>query len=410
MNEQSARRMPDASDGSPLFTGLNDVRVVELGDGVGYGGRLLAMQGADVILAEPPEGFASRRRPPFLDDVEDVERSLTFHYINAGKRSVVIDRDNAEDRARLRRLLLSADVVLDDRLQEEWRPRGLDYEALQRENAGLIWCSVTPFGQTGPRARHKGDDFICMAAGGMTQLAGYEDLGPYASPGDIAVKSAGAYAAVATMLALHARDRDGAGQFIDLSVQEVVALGTETAPQFFDIKRTIRRRLAQPQRQAGIGYYPCADGYVMLYAAEAGVGTGWTRLVDWMVEAGTPGAERLQGEEWLTNSYKARRESADFFATVFDAFARPRTKRELFEGGQRRRIAITPVNTGADVCADRHLNAVGGFGAISHVGGRAIIGPAAPVVMSATQFKLKMGAPLLGEHTSAILCSEEADA
>lgn len=410
MNDQSARRVPDEPERLSPFTPLGDIRVVELGEAAGYGGRLLAMQGADVILAEPPAGLASRRRPPFLDDVEGIERSLTFHYLNAGKRSVIIDPENQDDRVRLKNLLLSADVVLDDRLQDEWRIYGLDYETLRLRNAGLIWCSVTGFGQTGPRARDKGDDFICMAAGGMMQLAGYQDLGPYASPGDIAVKSSGAYAAIATMLALHARDRDGKGQFIDVSMQEVIALGTETAPQFFDIKRTIRRRLAQPQRQAGIGYYPCADGYVMLYAAEAGVGTGWTRLVDWMVEWGTPGAERLRGEEWLTNSHKARPESTELFATIFQAFAHQRSKQELFEEGQRRRIAITPVNTGAEVYEDRHLNAVGCFGAVSSHGARPVIGPAAPVVMSATPFRLKAGAPRLGEHTAAILGREKAGA
>lgn len=408
MNERSARRAPEPGVRPP--SALGDIRVVELGEGTAYGGRLLAMQGAEVILAEPPEGFATRRRPPFLGDEEGLEHGLAFHYFNAGKRSVVVDCGNPGDRDRLKRLLLSADVVLDDRLQDEWQVHGLDYATLRNGNAGLIWCSVTCFGQTGPRARHKGDDFICMAAGGMMQLAGYEDLGPYASPGDIAVKCSGAYAAVAIMLALHARDRDGIGQFIDVSMQEVVALGTETAPQFFDIKGTIRRRLAQPQRQAGIGYYPCADGYVMLYAAEAGVGTGWTRLVDWMLECGTPGAERLTGEEWLTNSYKARPECTEYFATVFHTFAQGRSKRELFEEGQRRRIAITPVNTGADACGDRHLNAIGCFSSVSRCAERPILGPAVPIVMSDTPLLLRTAAPRLGEHTSAVLSPEKAGA
>lgn len=389
---------------------LGDILVLELGGQVSYAGRLLVLQGADVTLVEPPEGFASRGRPPFLGNVPGAERSLAFHYFNAGKRSVVVDREQPDGRERLRAMLLSADVVLDDRLQQDWKADRCDFETLKHGNPGLIWCSITGFGQSGPHAHYKGDDFICMAAGGMMQLAGYDDLGPFASPGDIALKSSGAFASVAIMLALHARDRDGSGQFIDVSMQEVVALGTETAPQSFDIKGNIRRRLSRPHRQAGIGYYPCADGYVMLYAAEAGVGTGWTRLVDWMVEWKTPGAETLKGEEWLTNGYKARRESIEFFANIFYGFARAHSKQYMFEEGQRRRIAITPVNTGADVCHDRHLKAVGCLQQVSTCGSHPIIGPAAPVMMSATPFETRNPAPRLGEGMSDVARAERIPA
>jgi benzylsuccinate CoA-transferase BbsE subunit len=300
-------------------------------------------------------------------------------------------------------MMTSADVILDDQRQDVWAETGLDYLALKRLNPRLIWCAVTSFGQTGPHAHYKGDDFICMAAGGMSQLAGYEDLGPFTSPGDIAVKSAAAFAAVAVMLALHARDRSNEGQFIDVSTQEVVALGTETAPQFFDMKKIVRRRLPRPQRQAGIGYYPCADGYVMVYAAEAGVGTGWTRLVDWMIERKTPGAEQLAGESWLTNSFKARTENSELFARIFSDFARPLTKQDLFHEGQRRRIAITPVNTGADLPADAHLRTMDVLGPVSECGARTIVGPAAAVVMSQTPMTTDRPAPALAKQRESEL-------
>lgn len=400
MNKEIAPRTPPAAGPAPRP--LGDIRVLELGDQVAYAGRLLSLQGAEVTLIEPPEGFASRRRPPFLDDIPGPDRSLSFHYFNAGKRSVVIDRARAEDRARLIALLSSADVVLDDRLQQDWAAIGCDYAKLARDNPKLIWCAVTGFGQTGPHAHYKSDDFIAMAAGGMMQLAGYDDLGPFAGPGDIAVKSASAFAAVAVMLALHGRDRDGLGQFIDVSMQEVVALGTETAPQFYDMKKIVRRRLGKPQRQAGIGFYPCADGYVMLYAAEAGVGTGWTRLVDWLIEAKAPGAEVLKGADWLTNRYKAQPDSTARFAVIFGAFARTLTKQQLFEEGQRRRISITPVNNGAEVCEDRHLKAVGSLQPVSACASENIIGPSVPVVMARTPLTVQGPAPALGTGERAV--------
>ena len=395
---------------APAGRPLDDIRVLELSDQLSYAGRLLAMQGADVTLIEPPGGFASRQKPPFLDNVPGSDRSLSYHYFNAGKRSVVVDRRTDPGRAQFKRMIASADVVLDNRLQEDWKSEGFDYEELRRDHPRLIWCAVTGFGQTGPHARYKSDDFIAMAAGGMMQLAGYDDTGPFTGPGDIAVKSAGAFAAVCVLLALRTRDAGAAGQFIDVSMQEVVALGTETAPQFFDIKGVVRRRLTRPHRQAGIGYYACADGYVMLYAAEAGVGTGWTRLVDWLVDAKTPGAEQLRSEEWLTNSHKAKPASIDVFAQLFSAFATTQTKQALFLEGQRRRIAITPVNTGADVVDDPHIKAVGAVEAVSICGTHPILGPTVPVVMSVTPCGLSRPAPLLADSTSQIALSERVSA
>lgn len=380
---------------------LSDISVLELGESVSYAGRLLAMQGATVTLVEPPGGFSTRLQPPFLGNKPGPDRSLLFHYMNAGKRSVVGNRRTPTGVAQIRQLIAAADVVLDDHLLEEWKTDGISYADMSRANPRLIWCSVTGFGQTGPRAHYKSDDFIAMAAGGMMQLAGYDDLGPFAGPGDIALRGSGAFAAVAVLLALHSRDRNGKGQFIDISMQEVVALGTETAPQFYDIATTVRRRLPRPHRQAGIGYYRCADGYVMLYAAEAGVGTGWTRLVDWLIEAKAHGAEQLAGEAWLANSHKARPESIELFAKVFEGFAAAHTKQQLFQEGQRRRIAITPVNTGADVCNDVHVKAVKAIQQVSAVGAEPILGPGAPVTMSETPFEIQGPAPTRGNATVA---------
>jgi benzylsuccinate CoA-transferase BbsE subunit len=139
----------------------------------------------------------------------------------------------------------------------------------------------------------------------------------------------------------------------------------------------------------------------MLYAAEAGVGTGWTRLVDWLIEANAPGAGMLKGADWLTNQFKARADSTARFADIFGAFARTQTKQQIFEEGQRRRISITPVNDGAEVCEDRHVKAVDGLQAVSAVAGRTIIGPHVPVVMSRTPLSVQGPAPLLGAGVHA---------
>ncbi|HYG91747.1 MAG TPA: CoA transferase [Azospirillum sp.] len=322
---------------------LGHLRVLELGPRMAYAGRLYALMGAVVIVVN--------RAPPAPDDT--AFRALLARYLDQGKTRVDLDLATDEGRRRLRNLVDAADLILDDRPPDAWRDCGVVAE--DRVLDGAVWCTLTPFGLTGPRASDRGDDAVCMAAGGMAWLTGYEDTGPLVAAGDLAERGGALYAAVCGLLAL----LHGRGQLIDVSMQEVVALGTETAPQFTDMKGIVRRRQGEYERQAGIGLYPCADGLVMVYATETGVGAGWRRLVEWLVEEGAPGAEAMREEAWLSNAFKARPEAREAFADAFRHIAAHRTRQDLFEEAQRRRIAVAPINTGADVLRDSHLEAVG---------------------------------------------------
>ncbi len=221
----------------------------------------------------------------------------------------------------------------------------------------------------------------------MAWLAGYEDTGPYVGDCGFATTSAAQYAAVMAMIAMLGRRNAGGGQFVDVSMQEVMALGTETAPQFLAMKNIMRRRLGERARQAGIGVYPCADGHVFLYAAESGVGRGWNLLAQWICEAGVPGAAELRDPRWQDNAFKARLEQRTRFDELWRAFAATRDRQWLFHEGQRRRIAISPLNAAADVLADAHLNARGFFDARGW--------PGAPYQLSATPWRAQrtIGAP-----------------
>lgn len=384
--------------GGPQRAALAHLRVVDLTQRHGYASKVFAHFGSDVILVEPPEGVAARRRGPFLDG-EAAPSSLHFDYLGGGKRSIVLDLAGAADRAVFADLVATADIVFDDQLQGHWREIGLGYDALARRNPDLVWCAITPFGQDGPWSGLPGDDFIAMATGGMAWLAGYEDTGPLVADGELALYSAAQYAAVMALLAVYGRPRVGGGQFIDISAQEVVVLGTETATQFQELKGVTRRRLGERERQAGIGVYPCKDGAVLLYAAASGLGAGWTNLVRWLVDAKVPGAEGLAGPQWGDNAFKALETSRAAFREIFARFAAQRTKRELFEEGQRRRIAVAPLNDSADVLADPHLNAGGTFSPLAIGGGRVVLAPGAPYRLGVTPWTPCGPAPLLGQQS-----------
>ncbi len=250
-------------------------------------------------------------------------------------------------------------------------------------NPELVWCSITPFGQTGPAAGAAGCDLIAMASGGMAWLAGYEDTGPLVGDCGLATTSAAQYAAVIALIAMLGRRNAGGGQFVDVSMQEVVALGTETAPQFLAMKGMTRTRLGERAKQAGIGVYPCADGHVFVYAAESGVGRGWNLLAQWICEAGVPGATELLDPRWQDNAFKARLEQRTRFDELWREFAANRDRQSLFREGQRRRIALSPLNGAADVRADEHLNARGFFDARGW--------PGAPYRLSATPWRAQRG-------------------
>src|SRR5262249_31240385 len=129
----------------------------------------------DVVKIEPPGGEPCRRIGPFLDDITHAERNLSFWYYNTSKRGITLTLDSVDGRALFRRLAVKTDIIL-----ETFRPGylaslGLDYEVLSGDNPGLILCSLTPFGQTGPWRDYLASDLLHMAAGGEMASSGYDD-------------------------------------------------------------------------------------------------------------------------------------------------------------------------------------------------------------------------------------------
>src|SRR5262249_46062069 len=169
---------------------------------------------------------------PFLDDIPHPERSLSFWYYNTSKRGITLNPETNSGQALFRRLAANADVIL-----ETFRPSfltslGLGYETLSRENPGLIMCSLTSFGQTGPGRDYLSSDLLHMAAGGEMASSGYDETdvpnAPPIAPGGANAWHMGAhFAHMAILAALVHRSVSGSGQYIDSSIHEACALTTE---------------------------------------------------------------------------------------------------------------------------------------------------------------------------------------
>jgi crotonobetainyl-CoA:carnitine CoA-transferase CaiB-like acyl-CoA transferase len=225
---------------------LRDVRVLDLaGESGVFATRLLADLGAEVLRIEPPNGGRLRHLGPFLNGVEGVERSYYHLFHNANKRSVVLDLDTTQGLEDLRRLAETVDILVETEAPGGLARIGFGYEHISASNPGLVYVSITPFGQTGPWSSHTGTDLTAAAAGGLLYPSGSPDDPPMHGNADPSFKMAGLQAATGALVALQGRAASGRGAHIDISVQEatVMAMVQQLNPNLYSRERQVPRRV-----------------------------------------------------------------------------------------------------------------------------------------------------------------------
>jgi benzylsuccinate CoA-transferase BbsE subunit len=387
-----------------MTAALAGIRVIDRSGPEGnYCGKLFAELGADVILVEPPGGTALRGEPPFAAGREgDPEASLRFLAYNTSKRSVALDLGQAAGQEILRDLASAADLLIETDPPGWAAARGIGYTGLAGHNQRLVVTSITPFGQDGPYSGYPADDLTCLAFGGLLSLGGYADGPPLQAAGQQAYAAASVFAAVASMLALLQAQASGQGQHVDVSVQECVVMGLETAIQAYDLEGRVRKRTGGITRRAGSGIFRCRDGYVFLMASGLGE-RFWVSLLDWLDDEGAVGMEALRGDAWTQPSYLETDEAKDSFLAVFGAICQQYGKAELYRRAQKWRVPLCPVNTPGDVVSSAQLTGRQFF--VEHplpYGGTALM-PGAPYRLSQTPWQMTRPAPRLGEHTGEVL-------
>jgi benzylsuccinate CoA-transferase BbsE subunit len=389
---------------------LAGLRVLEVAGPLGeYCGKLFADLGADVILVEPPGGASSRREGPFVDQVPGIERSLTFSYLHTSKRGITLDLDSVAGQQLFRRLAAQAGLVVESEPAGAMQARGLGYEALKAEQPSLVYTSITPFGSEGPYVDYEATDLVLLAMGGLLYLGGYGDGEPIRAHGNQALLAAGQFAAIGSLLAVLEAEQSGQGQFVDVSAQECVVMAHETAIQFYDLEKVVRRRTGEDQRQAGLGVYPCKDGHI--YLLVGGLARFWDELVNWLEGEGVAGAEELRDPKWQTLEFAQSEEGKARFLEIFRPFTMRHTKAELYEAGKQQRLPLCPVNTPADLASSPQLQARNYLTIVQSDGlGRALEMPGAPYQLSATPWRVQRPAPGLGEHNSEIFAEVQVTA
>jgi len=380
---------------SPPLTGY---RVLDLAGPLGlHCTKLLADMGADVVKIEPPGGDEARRHPPFKDNVPHPEKSLYFLHFNTNKRGITLDITAPEGRSIFLELARKADVVL-----ETFRPGRMDelrigYEMLRAENAGLVYTAITPFGQTGPWRDYKANDMAGLALGNLLYLAGEPGEPPLQPPGEIAYGMASTYGAFATAVALYHRLESRKGQYIDVSMHECAGhIAGYFIPNYGYTGDKPARASRKGEETDLYDPYPTQNGYVRIFIIPV---EQWRRLVDWI---GRPPS--ISGPEFEKMAY--RRKNPEPVHKAISEFCLKRTKEELYEEGQKRRIAVTPINTAGEFINSPQTQERGIFTDMIHpvIGKYAHFGPVPR--LSETPGQIRRTAPLIGEHNQEIYCGE----
>ena len=367
---------------------LSGVRVLDLATDVAgaFAAKLLATFGADVIKVEAPGGDPTRWLPPRAEG-ESPDAGILFAALNAGKRSLVADPGYRGDLAMLAALLDRARIVIESGALGEWLGRGLDLSGVP---ASTAVCSITPFGQDGPRAGWRATALTAFAAGGQMALFGEPDQPPILTAGHQAHLQAGLHAFAATPTALYAAERTGIGDHIDLSIQEAQAASLEGAGPAALVRGTDQERTGNGMR-ATWGIHPCADGWVGLAAM--------TRQMDAVYQC--IGRPELTRTLRTAEADLALREAIQEWTTA-------RTARQIFEESQVHRGPFGLIPRPDELLAWPPLRENGFWNEVDHpVLGRHTL-PGAPLTVNGARAPLRR-APLLGEHTQEIQAELDAE-
>ena len=395
---------------------LTPYRVLDLTEG-GYNwcGKVLGDLGADVIKVEPPGGSPTRNRGPFVDEEPNPERSLYWYAYCVNKRGITLDIETEAGRGQFRKLVSTADFVIESFEPGHLNGIGLGYRHLSEINPHLIMTSITPFGQTGQYAHYKATDMVSLSMGGMQYLTGDNDRPPVRIGYPQAELHAGAQAAAGSMIAFWHRQMTGEGQHVDASAQTAVVWTLMNATAFPQLhgENVERAGSLRPLAQGDLNLrivFPCKDGFVSyLFIVGAAARISVDPVVKWMKEEDfAPGWiadtdwSRIGFVEAASEGPQATKPIQDLHDLIA-AFYETKTKDELYDAAVERGILLAPCQTVEDITKDIQLEARDYWVDLEHPElGKSITYPGPFIKMNESPLILRRRAPLLGEHNDEV--------
>ena len=357
--------------------------------------QMLGDLGAEVIKIERPGAGDDTRgfRPPVMPDTDE---SAYFVGVNRNKRSVTLDIATPEGQAIIRRLLAKCDILVENFKLGTLGKYGLGWERVHADFPGVVYCSITGFGQTGPYAPRPGYDALIQAAGGVMSLTGEPDGLPQKVGVPVADLFAGLYGCIGILAALRHRERTGVGQYIDIGMLDTsVAWLANQAMNYLATGENPQRLGNQHPNIVPYQVFPTADGHIVL---SIGNDPTYRRFCEAF------GLEALRDDpRFATNA--ARVEHRQAITAALTPVMQQRTTREWVDRLEALKIGCGPINRLSEVFADPQVLARGMVVEMPHpqATGGAVKVVANPVRLSATPAEYHITPPALGEHTEAVL-------
>jgi crotonobetainyl-CoA:carnitine CoA-transferase CaiB-like acyl-CoA transferase len=351
-------------------------------------GQLLADLGATVIKVESPKGDDTRTwGPPFIERGGD-KTAAYFYGCNRGKYSITADLTDPEDRARVQALAAEADVLIENFKLGGLAKYGLDYLAQSALNPGLVYCSITGFGQTGPYAARAGYDYLVQGMSGLMSITGPADGAPQKVGVAVTDIYTGLYAVTAIQAALLVRGRTGRGDHIDMSLLDS---GTGTlANQAMNFLATGVSPMRMGNAHPNIVPYQvfaCADGDIIIASGNDRQYQSLCHILNRPDLAAKP--------EYATNA--GRVADRDALIAELEALTRTWAKADLLAALEAQQVAASPINAIGEVFEDPQIIARG-----MQIAPEGVPGVRSPIVFGELELALERTAPLLGEHNGLV--------
>lgn len=383
---------------------LSHIRVLDLSRILAgpWAGQNLADLGAEVIKVERP-GMGDDTRgwgPPFLTDREGRQTSDAAYFLaaNRGKKSVTIDFTQPEGQELVRRLAADCDIVLENFKVGGLAKYGLDYDSLRAVNPGIIYCSITGFGQTGPYRNRAGYDFLIQGMGGLMSVTGEPDGTPGGGPVKVGVAIVdiftGMYAVTSVLAALAHRERTGDGEYIDISLLDVqVATLANQATNYLVSGRSPERLGNAHPNIVPYQALATSDGHIILAVGNDG------QFAKFCAVAGCP--ELADDGRYITNAGRVRNRNR--LIPVIEELFRGRTSAEWIAALEHAGVPCGPINTIAEVFANPQIQSRGMRIDVPHNGSGPVSLVGTPMKFTRAPLNDLQPPPQLGEHNDEIL-------
>jgi crotonobetainyl-CoA:carnitine CoA-transferase CaiB-like acyl-CoA transferase len=362
-------------------------------------GQTMADLGAEVIKVERP-GLGDETRgwgPPFLADSDGAPTGESAYFLSAnrGKKSVAVDIATPEGQQIVRDLAAKSDVLLENFKVGGLARYGLDYGRLESLNPGLVYCSITGFGQDGPYAARAGYDFMIQGMSGLMSVTGEAGAMPMKVGVAVSDLFTGMYAAVAILAALSHRERTGEGQYIDMALLDcqIAALANQTSNYHISGAAPGRMGNAHPNI---VPYQavPTADGHIIL-----AIGND-RQYAKFCEEAGRP--ELIDDPRFTGNIERVA--NRDALMEIIFEITRTRSSGDWIAALQAVQVPCGPINGLDEVFSDAHVRHRGMRIELDHPLAGTVPLTASPIRLSGTPVEYDRAPPLLGQHTREVLC------